>query len=574
MSEEQVHHIILLPQDDYWGWVGAVRDFVVHYGTPVTPFPQKAIEFHRPLQTITVVNPPNNAYPMQGDIAMWLAENAPDVRAEVLNVDNPDNLRAIVAERIARDDRLGMSAPEAPPEPTPEPAPTPEARPEAGPGAGIALLWPTDYAYVTQEFGGNPDFYSKFNLPGHEGLDIRAPENANIYACADGTVIRAERNPDEHPYGKHVRIRHANNYKTIYGHLNEVLVDVGDAVEAGQLIGLADNTGNSFGDHLHLTLKLEGATSAGLTSFPFDILDPTPFLISLGDTPREVQTPAPRWAYDQCLVGVHGRADGPMEAADWEAFSQANVEALKLLSTASGEDVDHAREINPNVFITVRARFDFPQAQVSPEQFAETVARDLEPHYRRGIRYVELHNEPNTAIEGWGSGWRDGSEFADFFLQSVELLKGDYPEARWGWPGLAPGDGIDGQRFYNWDFVRGARDAIDASAWIGVHCNWLGANDSNILKPGTGLEYQAYRDQWPNKLIFITAFSNLSLDVDKATKARQYVKYFQHLRDQPGVGAAFSYVVSGSRHVAHQAWRREDGSLTAIPGAIGSRPGI
>jgi hypothetical protein len=62
----------------------------------------------------------------------------------------------------------------------------------------------------------------------------------------------------------------------------------GDAVTAGALIGLADNTGNSRGDHLHLTLKKTGATARGETVFidargqrmvyPRDILNPRPFL--------------------------------------------------------------------------------------------------------------------------------------------------------------------------------------------------------------------------------------------------------------------------------------------------------
>jgi hypothetical protein len=250
----------------------------------------------------------------------------------------------------------------------------------------------------------------------------------------------------------------------------------------------------------------------------------------------------------------------------------ANVEALKLLSWARGEDVDRARQINPNMFILVRAMFGFGENRISPSHFVDTVARDLEKHYERGIRYIEVHNEPNLAIEGWGASWRDGSEFADFFLRSVELLKQHFPEARWGWPGLSPGPGIDGQRFYMWDFLRGARDAIDAADWLGVHCYWQGAGDHNVLTPQTGLEYQAFRDQWPNKPLFLTEFSNSSRDVDKATKARHYLSYYQHLRNQPAVGAAFSFVVSASRYFGHEAWRREDGSLSAIPRVIGTRP--
>jgi murein DD-endopeptidase MepM/ murein hydrolase activator NlpD len=47
-------------------------------------------------------------------------------------------------------------------------------------------------------------------------------------------------------------------YHTIYAHLSRIDVQVDQNVAAGDLIGLADNTGNSFGSHLHLTLKIDG----------------------------------------------------------------------------------------------------------------------------------------------------------------------------------------------------------------------------------------------------------------------------------------------------------------------------
>jgi murein DD-endopeptidase MepM/ murein hydrolase activator NlpD len=113
-----------------------------------------------------------------------------------------------------------------------------------------------------------PEFYSKFDLPGHEGVDIRAPSGSNIYACATGVVklVAVNWRPGQagrtamHPYGYHVRLRHKRmdgEYETIYAHLTEgsAKVKEGEHVMAGQLIALADNTGNSSANHLHLSLK-------------------------------------------------------------------------------------------------------------------------------------------------------------------------------------------------------------------------------------------------------------------------------------------------------------------------------
>jgi uncharacterized protein YgiM (DUF1202 family) len=144
--------------------------------------------------------------------------------------------------------------------------------------ANIKLQWPVDSLIINQAFGKNPDFYRPFGLPGHEGIDFFAPTNANIYAAADGEVFMSE-HPGDHPYGLHVRIRHNQNgvtFRTVYAHLKSSLVSEGQNVVAGQRIGKADNTGNSFGSHLHFTLKIDGQSAQG---FPSNIVDPTPFLV-------------------------------------------------------------------------------------------------------------------------------------------------------------------------------------------------------------------------------------------------------------------------------------------------------
>jgi uncharacterized protein YgiM (DUF1202 family) len=145
------------------------------------------------------------------------------------------------------------------------------------------LVWPVDSRRVNQFFGENPDTYKPFNLPGHEGLDLFAPANANVYAAAAGEVYEVGQ-PPNHPYGLHIRIKHVvegQTYRTIYAHLARALVSVGQQVAAGERIGQADNSGNSFGDHLHLTLKIDGAKTPG---YPDGIVDPWPFLKEATET--------------------------------------------------------------------------------------------------------------------------------------------------------------------------------------------------------------------------------------------------------------------------------------------------
>lgn len=147
-------------------------------------------------------------------------------------------------------------------------------------------IWPTEYHVITQHFGVNPQNYAQFGLPGHDGIDIRAPMGSKIFCVAPGEVYRVHENARSHNYGIHVRVAHRDGYRTVYGHLQRTLVNKGQIVEVGTILGTADSTGNSFGTHLHLALKKEGLNQDPTpgqrpTLWPYDIIDPTPYLLPL-----------------------------------------------------------------------------------------------------------------------------------------------------------------------------------------------------------------------------------------------------------------------------------------------------
>ena len=154
------------------------------------------------------------------------------------------------------------------------------------------LQWPTQYGVITQGFLERPEYYGQFHyrgldgltyaLAGHEGIDLRALPGSEIYACAAGQVKEVYLLSEKpfHNYGNYVRIQHDDGYETTYAHLQDVRVVLGAQLAAGDLVGLADSTGNSRAAHLHLTLKKKGATQAGETLFKNDIIDPSPFLDS------------------------------------------------------------------------------------------------------------------------------------------------------------------------------------------------------------------------------------------------------------------------------------------------------
>jgi hypothetical protein len=560
MSEERTYHIILLPQENYWAWVEAVREYAVHFQVGVTPDPQNVVETRQPGQVITVLNPANG-YPLYGDIARWLGEQAPGSTLDVLDVDSPEEAQAIMAGRVAADQRLGSTA-SVVDDPGSDSAPTTV---EAV-ASEFTMRWPTDYPTVTQGFGVNPRVYRRWGLPGHDGIDIYAPRNANVYACADGEVYRVHDGTGGHSYGIHVRIAHIDGYRTIYGHLNRALVHSGQRVKAGDVIGLADGTGNSAGNQLHLTLKKKGATAAGLTTYPGDIIDPTPFLEPLDEVP----TPSDdSWVYGRALVGLHGRVDGPMQEADWSVVEQARIEALKLTSSAPVGDVARAREINPGMFILVRLSADLQGRKVGAAEYARWVEPDLERFSEQGVSYFEIHNEPNLTPEGFGTNWRSGYEFGEWFVQVCDLLKAKYPEVKLGWPGLAPGPSAAGMRADDVEFLQSAGSSVGDADWIGCHCYW--EDRHGIASESGGAKYVYYRDRWPDRLLIITEFSNPSALLDSQSRTQQYLDYYFSLRSQAGIGAAFAFAVSASANYPFEVWRGEDGQMRIDAEALGAR---
>jgi hypothetical protein len=99
------------------------------------------------------------------------------------------------------------------------------------------------------------------------GIDWAVGTGSSIKAAQAGTVT-VIRN-DATGYGMHIRIKHADGFLTIYGHLLSTSVAVGDEVTAGQVIGKSDNTGSSTGPHLHFELRLNNVA-----------IDPMPMMVT------------------------------------------------------------------------------------------------------------------------------------------------------------------------------------------------------------------------------------------------------------------------------------------------------
>ncbi len=127
-----------------------------------------------------------------------------------------------------------------------------------GGGGGGKGGWcnPVSSIFVTSAYGYRwhpTQGYYNF----HSGVDLAAGYGQSIFAAKSGTVTTATYSD---VYGYYVVINHGDGYSTLYGHMTNYIVGVGQSVSAGQTIGYAGSTGWSTGPHLHYTVYYNGNT--------------------------------------------------------------------------------------------------------------------------------------------------------------------------------------------------------------------------------------------------------------------------------------------------------------------------
>lgn len=90
----------------------------------------------------------------------------------------------------------------------------------------------------------------------HNGVDFAAPKGTKIYAAYDGIVVAATYSST---MGNYVMIDHGDGLYTIYMHASKLYVSKDDVVVKGEHIAGVGTTGRSTGNHLHFTVRKDGA---------------------------------------------------------------------------------------------------------------------------------------------------------------------------------------------------------------------------------------------------------------------------------------------------------------------------
>ena len=140
--------------------------------------------------------------------------------------------------------------------------------------AGIPQVLPASMEFISSGFGYRADPFSG-GAAFHAGLDFRGPVGAPIHAAAKGVVTFAG---VQQGYGNCIEVSHGNGLMTRYAHMSGFRARIGQAVNAGDVIGLIGNTGRSTGPHLHFEVRVNGTA-----------VNPRPFLEAAPDVLEEAR---------------------------------------------------------------------------------------------------------------------------------------------------------------------------------------------------------------------------------------------------------------------------------------------
>lgn len=120
--------------------------------------------------------------------------------------------------------------------------------------ASMPSIWPV-VGFLSSSFGGRSSPFGGGSAQFHKGLDISNRMGTPIVAPAQGTVTMAAR---DGAYGNSVEINHGGGIVTKYGHMQRWVVQPGQWVKRGEIIGYIGMTGRTTGPHLHYEVRLNG----------------------------------------------------------------------------------------------------------------------------------------------------------------------------------------------------------------------------------------------------------------------------------------------------------------------------
>ena len=114
------------------------------------------------------------------------------------------------------------------------------------------FIYPIDKYIITGVYGSQRILNGKPRRP-HYGVDFHAPEGTKVKAMMDGTITLAEKNM--YFTGGTIIFDHGHGISTLYMHMKDIYVKIGQSVKKGEVVGTLGKTGRANGPHLDIRLN-------------------------------------------------------------------------------------------------------------------------------------------------------------------------------------------------------------------------------------------------------------------------------------------------------------------------------
>lgn len=370
------------------------------------------------------------------------------------------------------------------------------------------------------------------------GIDIACPSGTEIVAPDTGT-IQSLNWTSAGGRGLWLRCHDARYY---FAHLSSTFRFVGERVGGGKLLALSDNTGKSTGPHLHLSVKRGGQWIDPWRHFhPQDQRRLEYIGVHVGNHVTEIEAD---------FLGTHINLVKGLMRLDKPINSTGDDDALDVT------DWHRLRHSLPDdSMFVLRAYTSMRDGPMPHSVFCHLTMQRLIPLMKAGplaganVR-LEIHNEPNHPIEGWGPSEEGAILFNSWYRHAYneiarQLKMHDIPNVKLMWPGLAVGEWSHKERTW----MRICEDSIINSPSVGVHCYWQTRVDNleQMAHPQLGMNWKAYDNLLKDNEIVVTeagnsnCHSNNHPNLTPQQQADQYVLWCKNARDGVNGVAFFIY---------------------------------
>jgi hypothetical protein len=270
-----------------------------------------------------------------------------------------------------------------------------------------------------------------------------------------------------------------------------------------------------------------------------------------------------------CRIGIHGRNRPEFEERDFILIREMRAEVVKMMTRPNETKPGVFERLkNENPGIEIITRLDHSDINKGGHPPAERYANELKPTIQALLPYCrkfQITNEPNhiERYEGWGKEDADAKDYNGWFIEVYRRLKDAFPEASFGFPGLAMPDFLHRDR----SWLNICREAVNEADWLGVHCYWQTPPQKESMKfnPDFGLSFKYYHQQFPNKTLEILECGNSNsqtqgFHISEEAIAQEYVDWLQELFNYPYIGSASFFIISSPDNQWDGfRWRHEDG---------------